>query len=232
MRNFLPQCRESCLITPSLSPSLLHSLLFTPLPVPPIVCGTAGSGRHKQSLATPLLIGLCRQLVSADRGGCEFSLEADANVVSPPQKDFFGQDGQILDGDRRADLSLVAVGVHHEGCGGAVIRVERNPAVDVVFCVLFGSEHFVVFHVAFPFGGGKTTECESMAGRGVEGLWKEKITEPETEEGSNSYIGDGSICAMHRHNSCPVAKRSISQTTSVRSADTNTHSLTFPGDPP
>lgn len=115
-------------------------------------------------LATPLLLGLCRQLVPADLGRREFALDVEANFVSREQGDVGVQDGQMLEGGPRADLSVVVVGGHLEDGGCTVVDAERDPAVDVVVCVLVGREHFVVFHIAFPFGGGKTAECESVAG--------------------------------------------------------------------
>lgn len=108
--------------------------------------------------ATPLLLGLW-QLVSADLCAREFAFQFQDDFLSRAQVGIGGQDGQILQLGLRADRPFVVVDVNHLEfgcCTGAL--AERNPAVDVVLCVLVVAQHFVVLLTAFPFAGGKRAE--------------------------------------------------------------------------
>lgn len=70
-------------------------------------------------------------------------------------------------------------------------RGESNPAVHVVVAVLGYVEHLVFCLIPSPFGGGKTSDCESVARQGR----NKSMTGLETggKGGRESYIGDGNM---------------------------------------
>lgn len=106
-----------------------------------------------QLLATPLLLGHCRQLVKADLDGREFALEAEADFVSLLQVGVGGQDGPMLECGLRADFPVVSVGFYLEDGRCNVVRAGRDPGIDVVVCALLDGEHVIVLLTAYPLGG-------------------------------------------------------------------------------